>query len=121
METWTQSIQGLQGLVITDRDGVIIYQIERSPGAASRCAELSTAFSTGLDQIAKLSVGPVRRAVWEYQQQVFIALPSWPLLITLLVEKNSNLGLIFSLEPWFHNFTKQLANLVMTDAPTRGH
>lgn len=120
MEGLTESIQGLKALVITDRDGVVVYQIERSPGAATRCAEMSTAFSSGWDQTNKLLVGAFRRAVLEYQQEVFIALPFLPLLVILLVEKGSNLGLVFSLEPWLHNFTNQLANLVMRDAPIRG-
>jgi len=103
------SVEGLQAIIIADRDGVPIIKAhtEQVPEMALLPNYLAT-FSTAADQASKMGFGKNNAIVSMYGGFQVVQINKYPLMITLVAESSSNTGLLRKLEDPLATVLKEL-------------
>lgn len=107
------SIDGLLGIVITDRDGVPLLKVasEDAPELGMRPSFLST-FGMATDQASKLGMGKNTKIVCVYGTYQIIHFNCAPLVITAIGLSGANTGQIMQLDTDLQPLVKHLTPVV---------
>jgi mitogen-activated protein kinase kinase 1 interacting protein 1 len=108
-----ENINGLQAIVITDRDGVPLIKAskELAPELALRPTFLATAAMT-TDQGSKLRMGKCKGIFCEYENQQVINFNRNPFTVTLIATNKANTGMLLSLQNAFDPVLAELHKVI---------
>ncbi|XP_047467946.1 ragulator complex protein LAMTOR3 isoform X3 [Mugil cephalus] len=86
-----QSVEGLQAIVVTDRDGVPVIKVanDNAPVHALRPGFLST-FALATDQGSKLGLSKNKSIISYYNTYQIVQFNRLPLVISLIASNNAN-------------------------------
>ncbi|KAK2725912.1 ragulator complex protein LAMTOR3-like isoform X2 [Artemia franciscana] len=107
------SVEGLLGVVITDRDGVNLIKATTSscPELALKLNFLAT-FGMATEQASKLGVGKNKLIITSYGNYQAVQFNRSPLLVTLIAESNSNTGQLLNLEGTLNPLIENLSAVI---------
>ncbi|XP_076047622.1 late endosomal/lysosomal adaptor, MAPK and MTOR activator 3 [Oratosquilla oratoria] len=113
LQSLLHSVDGLLGIVITDRDGVPLLKAatENAPELGMRPGYLST-FGMAADQAGKLGLGKNKKIVCIYGNYQVIHLNHLPLVISIFGTESANTGLLMDLESHLSPLVSQLSGVV---------
>eukprot|EP00922_Rhytidocystis_sp_ex-Travisia-forbesii_P020578 GHVS01030252.1.p1 GENE.GHVS01030252.1~~GHVS01030252.1.p1 ORF type:complete len:159 (+),score=29.29 GHVS01030252.1:65-541(+) len=96
-------VDGLQQILITDRDGVVILKVPLEPDEMRNPRidqALTTVFSSSNDQTSKLAyIGKINYALSLYDEGLVLQVNAAPLVITFHADVDTNTGEILQLLP----------------------
>lgn len=103
-----QKVDGLYGIILSDRDGVTILKAHVDPPPSSpsspgtpfpesilRVNFLAT-FSTATEQASKLGMGRNEKIISIYQKFQIIQFNKLPVVVTLIAKKDANTGFLLT-------------------------
>jgi len=107
------NVNGLQAIVITDRDGVPLIKASKdlAPELALRPTFLSTSSHTS-DQGNKLGIGKCKGIFCEYENQQVINFNKQPFTVTLIATNKANTGMLLNLQDSFNSVLAELHKVV---------
>ncbi|KAM4625666.1 ragulator complex protein LAMTOR3 [Polymixia lowei] len=107
------SVEGLQAIVVTDRDGVPVIKVanEHAPEYALRPGFLST-FALATDQGSKLGLSKNKSIICYYNTYQIVQFNRLPLVISFIASSSANTGLIISLEKELVPLIEELRQVV---------
>ncbi|XP_041469178.1 ragulator complex protein LAMTOR3-like [Lytechinus pictus] len=94
-----QMVEGLEAIVITDRDGVPVIKVksDTTPEHAMRPAFLAT-FAMAADQASKLGLSANKSIICTYSSHQVVHFNKQPLFVSLIATRKANTGLLMDLE-----------------------
>eukprot|EP01089_Gocevia_fonbrunei_P002356 TRINITY_DN12336_c0_g1_i1.p1 TRINITY_DN12336_c0_g1~~TRINITY_DN12336_c0_g1_i1.p1 ORF type:complete len:142 (-),score=35.21 TRINITY_DN12336_c0_g1_i1:33-422(-) len=90
-------IPGLQGVLVSDEDGVPLVQVYRDSSLRDIGQPLAAAFSASTDQAGKLKMGKNKSIVTFTEGVIVVHINHLPLIITFLTETEANIGAILGI------------------------
>uniref|UniRef100_A0A8C5QJR1 Mitogen-activated protein kinase scaffold protein 1 n=1 Tax=Leptobrachium leishanense TaxID=445787 RepID=A0A8C5QJR1_9ANUR len=107
------SVEGLHGIVVSDRDGVPVLKVanESAPEHALRPSFLST-FALATDQGSKLGLSKNKSIICYYNTYQVVQFNRLPLVVSFIASSNANTGLILSLEKELGPLFEELRQVV---------
>jgi predicted regulator of Ras-like GTPase activity (Roadblock/LC7/MglB family) len=88
------SFPSLQGLFVSDTDGVILYQATRKEAKTAFTSSTATSFSLAVSQASKLALGESQTVTAYYADSVIVHASLLPLLVTVVASPVANTGVI---------------------------
>lgn len=113
-----QRIEGLHGIIISDRDGVPVVKAvncDKVPESSMRPAFLST-FGMATEQASKMGLGKNKSIICVYPHYQVIHFSKLPLVVTLIADSTTNTGSLLNLEPELHRVANELVKAVAESA-----
>ncbi|ORX53787.1 Roadblock/LC7 domain-containing protein [Piromyces finnis] len=106
--------QGLQAIIVSDKDGVILIQ-STNPAFTldSIDSSLATSFAVACDQIGKIGLSKNKSITTFYKYHQIIQFNYHPLIITFIADKNSNTGYLLNIGAEFENQLSTIANSII--------
>jgi len=113
LNTLMKSVQGLQAIIISDKEGVPLFKVntEKAPDFSMKPTFLATSTITS-DQATKLGMGRCNSIYCLYDNNQVVHFNKYPLVITLIATNDANMGMLLALEDQFDNFLNDLKRLV---------
>ncbi|KAJ8045963.1 Ragulator complex protein LAMTOR3-A [Holothuria leucospilota] len=111
-----QMIEGLEAVIIADRDGVPILKVstELVPDASTRPAFLAT-FATAADQASKLGLSKNKTIICSFHSYQVVHFNKCPVYISLIATRDANTGLLLGLEPELESLVALVGNTIQTE------
>ncbi|XP_072032279.1 ragulator complex protein LAMTOR3-like isoform X2 [Amphiura filiformis] len=108
-----QMVDGLEAIVVTDRDGVPVIKVatEAVPQLALKPHFLST-FAMAADQASKLGLSKNKSIVCTYNSYQVIHFNKTPLVISLIASNDANTGMILNLETELEDVLQELKTAI---------
>lgn len=108
-----QMVEGLEAIVVTDRDGVPVIKVstDAAPANALRPQFLST-FAMAADQASKLGLSNNKSIVCTYNQYQVIHFNKAPLVVSLIASTDANTGMILNLETELEDVLQELKTAI---------
>eukprot|EP00029_Vermamoeba_vermiformis_P008998 TRINITY_DN4356_c0_g1_i1.p1 TRINITY_DN4356_c0_g1~~TRINITY_DN4356_c0_g1_i1.p1 ORF type:complete len:135 (-),score=30.74 TRINITY_DN4356_c0_g1_i1:15-419(-) len=98
LEKVIERVQGLQAILVSDRDGVSLLTAQSGAGEELNAENtLCTVFATAADQASKCGLGKNKTLTTFFDNRLFVHINHTPLIITLLAEPDANCGVLLSL------------------------
>ncbi|XP_058442824.1 ragulator complex protein LAMTOR3 homolog [Malaya genurostris] len=106
-------VSGLRCIMITDRDGVPLINIEREKSSeiVMKPAFLST-FTLAAEQSNKLGLGKNRTIISVYADYQMVQMNKLPLVLTFIGTENCNIGHILSMDQQIDTMLEELKTAV---------
>lgn len=116
LQSMMKDIPGLEGIAITDRDGVPVLKScskDVNIDVVLKPQLLGSLSSSG-DQGSKLGIGRCNSVICEYDsfQVVALLLNKSPFVITLIADKDTSTGLLLSLQDSFDPLLQELTKII---------
>uniref|UniRef100_T1IWX3 Band 7 domain-containing protein n=1 Tax=Strigamia maritima TaxID=126957 RepID=T1IWX3_STRMM len=103
-------MEGLYGIIITDRDGVPLLRVVNNdfvPDTATRPIYLST-FGMATEQASKLGLGRNKTIVCMYSAYQVVHFSKMPIMVSLIANSNTNTGALLNLESELEDLVREL-------------
>ena len=108
VEDRISDVSGINGLIISDLDGVPILQasLDKSP-VTDVCLryQFTSAFASADEKCSKLNLKNPQRSLVFYEDRQILSVVNGPVVLTLIAEADTNTGML-------DNFAKRMQNLV---------
>ena len=104
MKTLLQSEEGLEAIIVSDRDGVHFVEAKKEDISASvlKPPFLGT-FSIASEQASKLGLGKNKAIISYYTTHQVVQFCHFPLVVTFIAKSNANTGMIYLVEESLHD------------------
>ena len=115
LKTLLQSEDGLEGIIVSDRDGVHLVEAKNegvSPGVL-KPPFLGT-FSIASEQASKLGLGKNKAIISYYTNHQVVQFCHFPLVVTFIARINANTGMIYLVEESLYDAISDLKAAVTT-------
>jgi len=89
-----ERVNGLQTILVTDRDGVTLINANQSFIEDPSDSSLAATFSVCSEQASKLKMGKNKSITTFFDNKIFIHVNHLPLVISFIADKNVNVGVI---------------------------
>merc|ERR1711964_463975 len=96
----TENVPGLKSVVVSDRDGIVIFRSPNETGNPETEQMLTTIFSLTTDQTSKIpDLGRSNSVMTFWDNSILLQANYLPLVITLTAEVDANSGELFEILP----------------------
>ncbi|XP_072169995.1 ragulator complex protein LAMTOR3-like [Diadema setosum] len=104
-----QMVEGLEAIVITDRDGVPVIKVksDTTPELSMKPAFLAT-FAMAADQASKLGLSANKSIICSYSSYQVVHFNKQPLFVSLIANAKANTGLLMDLESELESLLPEL-------------
>ena len=111
--TFMRQVNGLHGIIVSDRDGVPIMKVcdEDCPALAAQPAFLSM-FGIATEQASKLGLSKNKSIICMYTNYQLVLLNKHPLIVTMIASSSANTGLMLNLEDQLDDAITELKGAV---------
>lgn len=90
-------MQGLQAVLVSDRDGVTL--VKETSIEAAPSDPLSATFAVASEQASKLKMGRNVSVTSFHKDKIIVHINDLPIIITLLADQEVNVGMLMSFTP----------------------
>ena len=99
LKTLLQSEEGLEGIIVSDRDGVHLVEAKNDSVSSGvlKPPFLGT-FSIASEQASKLGLGRNKSIISYYTSHQVVQFCHFPLVVTFIAKTNANTGMIYLVE-----------------------
>ena len=99
LKTLLQSEEGLQGIIVSDRDGVHLVEAkDDSISSGVLKPPFLGTFSIASEQASKLGLGRNKSIISYYTSHQVVQFCHFPLVVTFIAKTNANTGMIYLVE-----------------------
>ena len=99
LKTLLQSEEGLQGIIVSDRDGVHLVEAkDDSISSGVLKPPFLGTFSIASEQASKLGLGKNKSIISYYTSHQVVQFCHFPLVVTFIAKANANTGMIYLVE-----------------------
>ena len=109
-----KDVPGLEGIAITDRDGVPVIKSCSKDLSIEQVLKpsLLAATASSADQGAKLGIGRCLSVICEYDHYQVVSLNKSPFVVTLIANKNACTGLLLALQDSLDPVIQELTRVI---------
>ncbi|KXN66342.1 Roadblock/LC7 domain-containing protein [Conidiobolus coronatus NRRL 28638] len=115
-------VDGLIGIVLTDRDGIVITSVSQDEHSTEliETLPLTSTYSLVSDQANKMGLGRSEILVSKFDNFQLVQFNYTEFFLNLISDEVNNIGILMDLKPELNSITDLISNLVKEVNPEEG-